>query len=71
VITPHTAEQGLAAEAALKEGLAAKSKEFAEKSSERYAKAWTCYPFHMIRPEQRVGGEWAEGYRLSNLRTTS
>ena len=38
---PHcgTAEQGIAEEEALKQGMAAKSKEFVEKGNEIYAKA--------------------------------
>ena len=43
----------------------AKSKEFARKGSELYAKAQACYPFCMIQPDELVGGEWAEWYRLT------
>ncbi len=38
-ICKYAAEQGLAEEEALKRGMEAKSKEFAEKGSELYAKA--------------------------------
>src|SRR5881394_3702543 len=33
--------------------------------AEVYAKARTCHGFCMIQPEELVGGEWAEWYRLT------
>jgi hypothetical protein len=43
----------------------AKSKEFVEKGKEVYSQAWKRYSFSMIQPEELVGGEWAEWYRLT------
>jgi hypothetical protein len=33
--------------------------------AEIYSPRQTCYPFAMIQPEELVGGEWAEWYRLT------
>ena len=41
VVCTYDAEQGSAEEDALKQGMAAKSKEFVEKSGDVYAKVWS------------------------------
>ncbi|MBE0545170.1 MAG: hypothetical protein IH623_27855 [Verrucomicrobia bacterium] len=35
------------------------------KGAEVYSQVSICYPLYMIQPEQLVGDEWAEWYRLT------
>jgi hypothetical protein len=59
------AEQGMSKEEALKRDMEAMSKDFVEKGAEVYSHPGSGYLFSMIQPEELVGGEWAEWYRLT------